>query len=305
MRKTFIDKILAAIEKYPEMMILLGDSGLGVFDDFQRKFPDQFINTGVAEQNATGLAAGLAITGSKVMLYNISPFVLYRCYEQVRNDICYQGLPVILVGIGSGVTYAPQGMTHYSVEDIGLCKTLPGLQVFSPADPVEAGKIAEFCLETDKPVYIRLAKQGEDILHTSPIIDITRPQVLQEGTDIALVCHGSIASEVVQAHHFLLQEGISSRMLTIPLIQPIPFDELTQLLHPIKNIVIIEEHFHNCGVGNTLVYHSHLNESAWNISVLGIDDVYIHEVKNQKSLREQFGISARKIVSHVLYRLKR
>jgi len=163
MRNAFIDTILDAGKKIPDIFVISGDAGLGVFDKFKEEFSDKFLNLGVAEQNAVGFSAGLALTGYKVYLYNIIPFVLYRCYEQVRNDICYQDLPVVLVGIGSGVTYAPQGMTHYSIEDLGIAQTLPNLEVFSPADPVEAKLAARYSLTAKSPVYVRLPKKGSPI----------------------------------------------------------------------------------------------------------------------------------------------
>src|SRR5690242_9623991 len=129
MRNAFIDTILASCGQRDDIFIISGDAGLGVFDNFKEKFPGRFLNLGAAEQNTISFAAGLALTGFKVVVYNIIPFVLYRCYEQVRNDICYQDLPIILAGIGSGLTYSPQGMTHYSIEDLGIARTLPNLTV--------------------------------------------------------------------------------------------------------------------------------------------------------------------------------
>src|SRR3989338_2535360 len=125
-------------------------------------------------------SAGLALAGYKVFVYNIIPFVLYRCYEQVRNDICYQRLPVTLVGIGSGVTYAPQGMTHYSVEDIAVARSLPNLTIFSPADPMEAKLCAEYAVKNNAPVYIRIAKSGEPPIHKNDLKDISKPILINE-----------------------------------------------------------------------------------------------------------------------------
>ncbi|MDH4028594.1 MAG: transketolase, partial [Nitrospirota bacterium] len=153
MRNTFMDTVIDSCSRRDDVFIISGDAGLGVFDDFRETYPDRFLNLGVAEQNMASFSAGMAMTGSKVFTYNIIPFALYRCYEQVRNDICYQKVPVVLVGIGSGITYAPQGMTHYSIEDVGLARTLPNLTVISPADPIEAGLAALYSLDAENPVY--------------------------------------------------------------------------------------------------------------------------------------------------------
>src|SRR5271157_1317344 len=165
MRNTFIDTVVEASRERKDIFIISGDAGLGVFDDFKDTHSDRFLNLGIAEQDMASFSAGLSITGFKVFMYNIIPFLLYRCYEQVRNDICYQALPVVLVGIGSGVTYAPMGMTHYSVEDLGIAQTLPNLKVFSPSDPIEAKLAADYSLGSESPVYVRLAKRGEPNIH--------------------------------------------------------------------------------------------------------------------------------------------
>src|SRR3989338_11563341 len=161
MRNTVIDRITHHAERHKEIFLIAGDAGFGVLDEYKKRLPKRFLNLGVAEQNVIGFAAGLANVGYRIFLYNIIPFLLYRCYEQVRNDICYQRLPVTLVGIGSGLTYAPQGITHYSIEDIALARTLPNMIILSPSDPLEAMKCAEYAIKSKKPVYIRISKSGE------------------------------------------------------------------------------------------------------------------------------------------------
>src|SRR3990172_3545592 len=183
MRNTLINTIIDACKKREDVFVISGDAGLGVFDEFKEAYKNRFLNLGIAEQNMASFAAGLAMSDFKVYIYNIIPFLLYRCYEQVRNDICYQELPVTLVGIGSGITYAPQGMTHYSVEDLGIAQTLPNLTVISPIDPIEAKLAARYSLSSESPVYVRLAKRGEPNIHKNENIDITEPQLIEDGED--------------------------------------------------------------------------------------------------------------------------
>src|SRR3989338_193959 len=199
MRNTFIETLIKTHSSHKDFFMLSGDAGLGLFEGLQKQYPNKFKNMGIAEQNAIGFAAGMGLVGFKVYVYNIIPFVLYRCYEQVRNDICYQELPVTLVGIGSGITYSPQGMTHYSVEDLGIAQTLPNLKVFSPIDPIEAKLAARYSLNCGSPVYVRLAKRGEPNMHKNENFDITEPQLIEEGEDIAILFHGSIGLEVLKA----------------------------------------------------------------------------------------------------------
>ena len=163
-------------------------------------------------------AAGLSMTGFKVYMYNIIPFLLYRCYEQVRNDICYQELPVTLVGIGSGITYAPQGMTHYSIEDIGIARTLPNLEIISPVDPLEAKLAASYSLDCKSPVYVRLAKRGEPNIHKDENFDITKPQLIREGNKIAILFHGSIGTEVMDSLEGMKETPM---VISIPMLSPL------------------------------------------------------------------------------------
>lgn len=299
MRNAFMNTVMDACQTRDDIFIISGDAGLGVFDEFKDTKPDKFLNLGVAEQNMIGFSAGLSLTGFKVYVYNIIPFVLYRCYEQVRNDICYQKLPVTLVGIGSGITYAPGGMTHYSVEDIGIAQTLPNLTVISPIDPVEAKLAAQYSLKADKPVYIRLAKRGEPAIHDRDNFDITLPQVIKEGTDTAILFHGSISAEVMKAYEDLIREEIYPLLVSIPMLQPLHKESLLDILKKMKHVICVEEHFENCGLGNIMRKISVESHSSWKLTTLGIPYQFIHEIKNTESMREHFGISSSDIVRTV------
>lgn len=299
MRNTFVNTIIDACSQRDDIFIISGDAGLGVFDSFQRDFPDRFLNMGVAEQNMAGFSAGLSMTGFKVYMYNIIPFVLYRCYEQVRNDICYQRLPVVLAGIGSGVTYAPSGMTHYSVEDLGIARTLPNLTVFSPIDPIEAKAAAEYSLSAELPVYVRLARRGEPNIHRSEAIDITSAQLVQEGQDVAIVFHGSIGIEVLKARELLERRQIYPRLISIPMVQPLDINKLKKMLPDIKYVVSVEEHFVGSGLGSVLSSEYAKLNPSWQLFTLGIPDKFIHEIRDTNGMRDCFGISSERITDFV------
>ncbi len=299
MRNTFIDTVIDACNTRDDVMILSGDAGLGVFDEFKITHPDKFLNLGVAEQNMTSFAAGLSITGSKVYTYNIIPFTLYRCYEQVRNDICYQNLPVVMVGTGSGVTYAPQGMTHYAIEDIGLARTLPNLTILSPMDPLEAELAARFSLNADNPVYVRLPKKGEPHIHEKGDFDITVPQKVREGGEIAILFHGSISTEVMEAYNNLVNENIHPMLVSIPMLQPLNHEALFETIKDMKHVISIEEHYENSGLGNILEGLCSKHKPSWNLKTMGIPFHFVHEIKNQQGMREHFGIHSKNIVKTV------
>jgi transketolase len=299
LRNTFINTIIEACGSRKDIFIISGDAGLGVFDEFQNKFTDKFLNLGVAEQNMISFAAGLSLTGIKPYVYNIIPFLLYRCYEQVRNDVCYQRLPVILVGIGSGVTYAPQGMTHYSVEDIGIAQTLPNLTVISPIDPIEAKLAAQYSLDSENPVYVRLAKRGEPEIHLKTTFDISIPQVIREGSEIAILFHGSISSEVMEAYNRLSNESISPLVVSVPLLQPLNKERIFDILKDTKIVLSVEEHYSNSGLGSILSrLHSEYRPS-WVLKTMGIPYEFVHEVKDTVNMRKHFGISANDIIKTV------
>jgi transketolase len=297
MRNTFINTIIDECRRRDDIFIISGDAGLGVFDEFQVEFPDRFLNMGVAEQNMISFAAGLALTGYKVVLYNIIPFLMYRCYEQVRNDICYQELPIILVGIGSGVTYAPMGMTHYSIEDIGVAQTMSNLTVISPIDPVEAKLAARHALDSQVPVYVRLAKRGEPDIHQHADFEITRPQTLKAGEKVALLCHGSITEEVLKAHALLASQGAHPMVVSVPVVQPLDREALLQLFAGLETVVCVEEHYANSGLGSILSNLITENGLGCRLIKMGIPSGFIHEVQDTQGMRKMFGIDAESIAA--------
>lgn len=296
MRNTVIKKINEYAQQDEAVFLIAGDAGFGVLDDYKKKFSDRYLNLGVAEQNMISFAAGLGLAGYKVFVYDIVPFVLYRCYEQVRNDICYQRLAVTLIGIGSGVTYAPGGMTHYSVEDIGLARTLPNLIILSPADPKEAQCSAEFAFTSDKPVYIRVPKSGEPVIHENSVEDITKPIVVRDGSDVAVLFHGSISQEVMEALKDLSQMPL---VVSVPMIQPLDFDVLLKKLRKVHTIITVEEHFVDGGLGSVLAEWITKNGLSLKLERLGIRNEFLHRIKNTKGMRDFYGISAIKIKKRI------
>jgi transketolase len=296
MRNTIINRVVDEARKKKNIFLITGDAGFGILDGYKKNFPDRFLNFGVAEQNMIGFSAGLALTGYKVFIYNIIPFLLYRCYEQVRNDICYQRLPVTLIGIGSGVTYAPQGITHYAVEDIAIARTLPNLVILSPSDPAEAEKAVDFACKSKYPVYIRIAKSGEPLIHRGKVRDIVKPIVVKEGRGTAVLFHGSIGTEVIKAIDAVKR---CPRLISIPMIQPLNFDALLKNLKDIHTLITVEEHFIEGGLGSVVSNWLTREKLPFRLKRLGIKHEFIHEIKDRNGMRSFYGISSdniRKIV---------
>ena len=160
MRNAFVRKLTELVSNNKDIYLLTGDLGFSVFDDFKERFPENYINVGLSESNMVGMAAGMAMEGMQVFIYSIIPFITFRVLEHIRNDICEQNLPVKIVGVGEGITYATEGPTHHSIEDIGVMASLPNITVLSPGDPIEVEKLVEQTLNLNSPVYIRLGRSG-------------------------------------------------------------------------------------------------------------------------------------------------
>lgn len=280
MRNTVAKCIFDTAKKDKNFFLITGDAGLGVWDQYKDELSSQYINPGINEALSIGMASGMALEGYKVVYYNIAPFVIMRPYEQVRNDICYQELPVILIGIGSGLTYMPGGMTHYSIEDIGIALSMPNLQIFSPCDPIEAKKSFEYAYSSKKPSYIRIPKSGEPIIHTREIEDIEKFQVLREGKQsILLITHSSIIVEVLRA-----AEELDADVVSVPFINS-PNRDLLDYMNRYDRVFVIEEHFEYGGLATYLQ-----EKTQKKIEKIALPNEYIHIIGNQQYGREYYGL---------------
>lgn len=298
MRNRLAKRIYEKAHEDKNLFLISGDAGLGVWENYQKDFPDRFLNPGVNEACDVGMAAGLALMGHKVVYYNIAPFVVMRPYEQVRNDVCYQELPVIFAGTGSGITYAPAGMTHYVVEDIALCKTLPNLNIFSPCDPIEMDAAFAYAYESKNPSYIRIPKNGEPELHKAPVKDITKPQVLREGKDVLVIFHGSISDEVLKACDVLEQKGIGVCAVSNPCVSTISSD-LIDMISLFPQVYCVEEHYEYGGLGTMIADACNNLGVLKKINKIAIKNEYIHKVGNRDFLRKHYHIDADSIVKKI------
>jgi transketolase len=296
MRNSVANTVFEYCKKNRDGFLFTGDAGFGVWDNFQKELPDQYLNPGINEQATIGMAAGMSLSHHKVFVYNIIPFVLYRCYEQVRNDVCYQNLPIVLLGIGSGITYAPAGMTHYAVEDIAIAKTMPNLTIFSPSDSVQAKKAVEYAIKATNPVYIRIAKAGEPVLFGEDI-DVCRLNYLSYDAEIAILFHGSISDEVIIAADLLEKEGIKVALISSPRLDLGDIAEYEALFERYKKVFVVEEHFEIGGLGSAL------QEVGLNPVKIAIKNHYLHDVGNAKFLRKLYGIDSSGIANKVLDKL--
>lgn len=271
MRKTFIKKLSELAEINKNIILLTGDLGYGVFDEFEKKYPDQYINCGVAEQNMIGVAAGMAYEGKKVFIYSIANFATFRCLEQIRNDICYHELPVTIVSIGAGFSYGNLGYSHYAIEDLTIMRSLPGLRILSPIDPISVSDSLELIMKDESPTYLRLGKDGEQNLNLDQKSEIEDLRIICPGENNLVLSTGSISLDVKIAI-----ENINNKMnkkvsfATITQLKPLKLD--LEFLSKFKKIITVEEHSLQGGFGSIL--NDFIIKNALNIQVLnlGIED---------------------------------
>src|SRR3990167_6127755 len=209
MRKGFVKALIELAQKDKDVLLITGDLGFNAFEPFIEKFPDQYINCGVAEQHMVGLAAGLALSGKKPYVYSIVPFLTFRALEQIRVDVCYQNLNVKLIGVGGGFSYGSLGCTHVVMEDLAVMRTLSNMTVLAPADILETEALVYAMYNTQSPTYLRLTNAGQHIVYQAqPTIDLGQPVIFQPGQGLAVIVAGIQTSFCVQIAKELKEQNI-------------------------------------------------------------------------------------------------
>lgn len=292
MRTAFIEQLIKEARKNDKMFLLIGDLGFSVVEPFAQEFPNRYINVGIAEQNMAGIAAGLAMNGYVVYCYSIGNFPTLRCIEQIRNDIVYYHSNVRIVSVGAGYAYGSQGMSHHATEDIGMLRTLPGMTVCTPSDPIEAKMLTTISSTYQGPMYIRLGKAGEKVYHEKEITDYKVGDLLpirkQNGKTL-VITGGSILDTVMSG---IKENTLDYDVYTIPVVKPINKKQLCELTAEYENTIVVEEHQKSCGIGSAIVevlsdaYNNGEISSFPKILRKGINDVFYPIVGNQQYLRE-------------------
>jgi len=292
MRDAFVRKLTAEAETDPNVMLLVGDLGFGVVAAFGDAYPDQFLNCGVAEQSMVGIAAGLAAAGRRPFVYSISNFPSLRPLEQIRNDVCYHGLGVTIVAVGTGLAYGSLGYTHHGVEDMAILRTLPGMRVYTPADALECAAAVEQILADPSPAYLRLGKNTEPLMHAGqPDLSTGGPLLVREGSDVTVLVTGPIVVQALAVADLLESEGISVRVLSCPVVKPLNADGIRSAADGTVGIVTLEEHTVLGGFGSAVLEAFALRGWRTPIMPLGLADEATHIVGGQEWIRERAGLS--------------
>lgn len=277
-------------------MLLTGDLGYSVFEDFQKQLPRQYINCGIAEQNMTGVAAGLAIEGYIPLIYSIVPFVTMRNFEQIRNDICYQHLNVKIVGVGAGFSYGPYGHTHHGLEDIGILRTLPDLVILAPGDPPEAKWATEKMLAYNGPVYLRLGKAGEPSIHTSKLtIPIGKGIVVREGRSVTVIATSTMLETALKVADTVK----NVRVVSMPTIKPLDTAIILDSMKKTKAIVTLEEHTVIGGLGSAVAEVIAESGAPVKFARIGVPDRFTKVIGLQSYMRKANGLDVASIVKRI------
>ena len=301
MRNAFLKKLSAAAEADEKLILLTGDLGFNLFEPFARKYPHQFVNVGIAEQSMAGIAAGLALNGHHVFIYSIGNFPTLRCLEQLRNDICYHKLPVVIVTNGGGLAYGYLGMSHHATEDLSILRSLPGMTVTAPADPLEVEACFDYLYNSAGPGYLRLCRGGEKNLHDHlPVITapVLLPVANHERARVCIVMTGEISSCFSSLTQSLEADGIYADVFTCPVLKP-QADFLSLLNKKYDLIVSVEENNVIGGLGSAVAETLSGTTSHPQLLRIGMPDTYSSVVGRHDFLKEQYELSKDKIFTKI------
>ena len=301
MRNAFAAEVTALAAADSRVVMLSGDIGNRLFDDFKARCPGRFFNCGVAEANMISMAAGMAMSGLRPIAYTITPFVTTRCLEQIRVDVCYHHVPVIIVGTGSGLSYASLGGTHHSCEDIAFLRALPHMMVVCPGDPVEVKLALRAALAQDEPVYIRLGKKGEPVVHQQPVdFVIGKGIVVRPGKNVCLLSTGNTLPIAMRAAEELGQSGSSAQVVSLHTVKPLDEALLADVFGRFQVVATIEEHSLLGGLGGSIAeWMVDRPPQKARLVRIGTADHFIHEAGNQEYARRHYGLTAETIVDRV------
>lgn len=292
MRDAFISELTRLAREDDRVFLIVGDLGFSVIEEFAAEFPERFLNAGVAEQSMIGVASGLAASGYTVFVYSIGNFPTMRAIEQIRNDVCYHDRAVTIVSVGGGFSYGSLGYTHHAIEDLAVMRALPRMTVLSPADPLEARALTRHAVAHPGPHYLRLGKNGEAVLHDAHFDDVPPAAVLREGTDVTILVTGSVASVALDAADLLSREGVSARVVSVPMVKPM-YPAVLDSASGTRGIVTLEEHSLVGGFGSAVLELVADQRSGIVVRRVGVGEENLGaSLGSQAYMREQNGLTA-------------
>lgn len=301
MRTAFIKTLEEEAARDERICLVVGDLGFGVVMDFAERFPRQFINPGVAEQNMTGIATGLALSGRTVFTYSIANFPTIRPFEQIRNDICYHNANVKIVAVGGGFCYGALGPTHFATEDLATMRALPNMIVVAPGDPWEARAATKALIQHDGPGYLRLGRAGEPAVHSADVpFTVGKATTVRSGDDVALLVIGGLLSNATKAADVLAEQGIGARVISMRTLKPLDAETVCRAAKETGAVLTVEEHSIIGGLGGAVA--EVLGESAINARFkrLGVPSEFSDRVGTQDWFLRKYRLDVEGIANSVL-----
>ena len=301
MRDSFITELKKHAENNEKIILITADLGFKIFDDFKQDLPKQFINVGVAEQNMTEVASGLALEGFKVFTYSIGNFSTLRCLEQIRNDICYHELDITVVSSGAGFSYGQLGISHFATEDLAIMSALPNMSVFVPADAWESILITKYLIKTKGPKYLRIDKSEGGSVSKKGIKFEDGFRKICNGKRIIIISIGGILEEAIKTREILKKENYDISIISVFKLKDLNEKKLISIIRNFDHIITLEEH--------TLIggLFSRISEICMNnkfmpksIISFGIPDTFPKVVGNQSYLRTYYGIDSKSLTQEIL-----
>jgi transketolase len=294
-RNTFANVFYEEAKKDARLCVVVADiSPAGSMEKLRKEYPKRFVNTGVAEQIMIGMCAGMAMRGLRPFAYTIATFALFRPYEFVRDDLCYQGLPVTVVGVGGGVTYSTLGGTHHAMEDVAIACAMPGMSVIAPCDPEETRAATLHCVTQQAgPIYLRLGKAGEPVLGsaTSAPFRFGKLRMLREGSDACILGYGPILKMAMQA-----AEGKSIAVASVHTLKPLDREGIARLLAKYPKVVVLEEMVPQGGLADAVKALAWESGAKCRIECVSLKHEFVHTYGSHEQLLAAHGISVQEIV---------
>lgn len=292
MRNEFVDELVSLAEADERIMLLTGDLGFMVLEEFEQRFPERFVNCGVGEQNMIGVATGLAEAGFVPFAYSIATFATLRPYEFIRNGPALHKLPVRIVGVGGGFDYGHNGVTHFALEDYAVMRTQPAITTVAPADAAQAKAALRATVDLPGPVYYRVSKRGDEVTGLDGHFELGRLSIVREGGDVAIFAIGSIAHEATAAADLLAERGIEATVALVPSFNPSPIEEIAALLSEMPAALTVEAAYRDGGLGSLVA--ETIAERGLDCRLLraGVGRMPGGETGSQNFLEDRHGLSA-------------
>ena len=302
MRNAFSEALYEEATDNPELYLVVSDiSPAGSIAKFGSRYPNRFINVGVAEQSMIGICAGLALKGCQPFAYTIATFSLYRPFEMIRDDLGYQNLSVTVVGMGAGLVYSTLGGTHHAQEDIAVAGAIPNMQIIAPCDPLECVEATRWCArQRNGPVYLRIGKAGEPVLtKDAEPWRFGKIRYLRRGTEICILSYGIITGMAMTVADRLVSQGKSVSLASVHTMKPLDREGIAEALSRHRHVIVIEEHAPQGGLAAQAKQIAWDRRAGCRLDAFTLQDAFIHKYGSHDDLLAAHGLNAERILAAV------